>query len=171
MLCPACDAEGTRPLRTFTAATAAQHFVPCEREPDRYGRLLAHLVKLWGQDYVDVLTCTSCGFGFAMPFIGGDEEFYALARDADPHYPADRWEFAETLQVVQRMDRPLRVAEIGAGHGAFLDKLRELPHASDIVAVDFDDGAVSTLVSKGYDACRGSLTDIAASGATFDVIC
>ena len=171
MRCPACDTDDARRLRRFPVAMAAQHFVPHERDPQRHDRLSSHLVQLWGRDHVEVRSCVDCGFGFAVPFIGGDETFYALAHNADPHYPADRWEFTETIQSLQRMDRPLRIAEVGAGDGAFLDMLRELRHASEVVAVDFDEGAVSTLLSKGYRAYRGSLADIAASGTTFDVVC
>ncbi len=115
--------------------------------------------------------CGSCGFGFAVPWVGGDETFYALAHNANPHYPADRWEFGETVRVLRQLDRPLRIAEVGAGHGAFLDQLTTLSHSSEIVAADFDAGAVSILRSKGYSAVLGSIADIAHAGKPFDVVC
>lgn len=171
MPCPACNTTSARPLRRFTAAIAAQHFIPRDRDPERYDRLRNHLVELWGQDHVEVFSCRGCGFGFAIPWVGGDETFYALAHNGAPHYPADRWEFRETMKILRQLDRPLRLAEIGAGNGAFLDQLRELRHASQVIAVDLDEGAVSSLRSKGYDAYRGTLADLATTGDTFDVVC
>jgi SAM-dependent methyltransferase len=64
--------------------------------------------------------------------------------------------------------RILRVLEVGAGHGAFLDAVRRLgPH--EILAADYDAGAVRVLRQKGYEAIVGSLADI--SAGTFDVVC
>jgi SAM-dependent methyltransferase len=127
-------------------------------------------MRLWGQDHVDVWSCDRCGFGYAVPFLGGDAEFYALAHEGDPHYPDDRWEFAETLEALAGLPPPGRVAEIGAGHGAFLNRLRtQYPH-SDVVAADFDRGAVAALRARGYQAHLGSLDDVKAHGP-FDVVC
>jgi SAM-dependent methyltransferase len=124
---------------------------------------------LWNQDTVEVQKCPSCGFGFTVPWVGGDPAFYALAHEGDPHYPANRWEFGESLNALKALSRPLRLAEVGAGDGAFLDLLED---GCDIVATDFDLGAVSRLRAKGYDAIAGSLIDLAKRGdAPFDAVC
>lgn len=171
MRCPACGTHDTRQVHRHTAAIAAQHFVPQERDPRRHAKLRTHLADLWGQDHVDVQVCNGCDFGFAVPWVGGDERFYALAHKGEPHYPEDRWEFGETLAALREWDRPVRLAEVGAGHGAFLDRLATLGHPNEILAADFDEGAVRTLRSKGYAALRGSLADLAAQGGNFDVVC
>jgi SAM-dependent methyltransferase len=109
-------------------------------------------------------------FGYAVPWVGGDARFYELAYAGDPHYPADRWEFGRTIKVLEgpAFKRRLRVLEVGAGHGAFLDALRRLgPH--EIFAADYDAGAVRRLREKGYKAIVGSLADI--SAGSFDVVC
>jgi SAM-dependent methyltransferase len=124
---------------------------------------------LWKQDHVDVVACPQCGFGFTVPWVGGDAEFYALAHDGDPHYPSERWEFGETVAALSAFPRPLKLAEVGAGDGAFLDLLDD---RCEIVAADFDRGAVARLTAKGYQASVGSLDELRRSdSAPFDVVC
>jgi SAM-dependent methyltransferase len=178
MNCPACGDGHGRLLRTHDAEAAAQHFVPRGRDPVRHATLVGHLTALWGgQGFVGIETCEACGFRFAVPWVGGDQRFYALVHLGEPHYPADRWEYGRTLQVLEggEFARPLRLLEVGAAHGAFLDRVRALPHgpAYDIMAADYDQGAVRRLREKGYPALVGSLGDVRAArgGSRFDVIC
>jgi 2-polyprenyl-3-methyl-5-hydroxy-6-metoxy-1,4-benzoquinol methylase len=170
MVCPACKNGVGRLLRRHSVEMAAEHFVPRDRDPQRHERLVRHLRDvLWKQDTVEIQQCPSCGFGFAVPWAGGDPEFYSLAHQGDPHYPTSRWEFGKTLYALRAFSKPLRLAEAGAGDGAFLDLLGD---GYDVVAADFDLGAVSRLRAKGYDALVGSLSDLAERGdRPFDAIC
>lgn len=168
--CPACGGPGAVVTDRHSATAAAQHFVPRQRDPRRHEALVGHLHDLWGQDYVELRSCRSCGFGYTVPWVGGDARFYALAHAGDPHYPANRWEFGQTIAALERPDhgRPLRLLEIGAGHGAFLDRVRPLgPH--ELTAADFDEGAVRRLREKGYQAIVGSVSEVSTTG--FDVVC
>jgi SAM-dependent methyltransferase len=178
MKCPACSEGEGHAFRKHSAEAAAQHFVPRERDAERHHLLVAHLQRLWnGQDFVETHLCPQCGFGFSVPWVGGDEQFYSLVHQGDPHYPDDRWEFKRTLAVLASptFARPLRLAEVGAGHGAFLNQVRTLPHGAehDIVAADFDRGAVQRLAAKGYCSLLGSLGDMreAFPDLRFDVVC
>jgi SAM-dependent methyltransferase len=168
--CPACDHPEGQLLHRHTVAAAAEHFVPRQRDPQRHAELIAHLRRLWGRDFVEVQLCAGCTFAYAVPWMGGDARFYELAYGGEPHYPADRWEFGQTIKVLERPEfkRPLRALEVGAGHGAFLDALRRLG-AHEIVAADYDAAAVRGLRAKGYEAIVGSLADISAGG--FDIVC
>ena len=167
--CPACGELDGRLLHRQTAADAAHHFVPRQRDPERHADLAVHLAALWGRDFVEVRICEACNFGYAVPWVGGDARFYELVHSGDPHYPGDRWEFGHTIEVLKRPEfkRPLRLLEVGAGHGAFLDRVRRLGR-HEIVAADYDAGAVDRLRKKGYEAIPGSLADIS---GTFDVVC
>jgi 2-polyprenyl-3-methyl-5-hydroxy-6-metoxy-1,4-benzoquinol methylase len=152
--------------------------VPRDRDPHRHRRLLEHIRTLWGdRDYVEIRQCTSCGFGFTDPWVAGDAEFYALVHEAKPHYPRDRWEFGKTIAAISRASpsQPLRLLEIGAGGGAFLDQVRQLPSGSEftLIGADYDEGAVAALESKGYAAVAGSVEDArtALGRTTVDVVC
>jgi len=176
MICPACRAAEGRPVQRHAAQAAAEHFVPRARDEARHRELVEHLRTLWGGDAVAIEQCEGCGFGYAVPWVGGDARFYALAHAGDPHYPRDRWEFGETIAALSR--RPgaggLRLLEVGAGDGAFLDRLRELPagRIGEVLAADFDAGGCRRMREKGYRAVERSLHDIATStDEPFDVIC
>jgi 2-polyprenyl-3-methyl-5-hydroxy-6-metoxy-1,4-benzoquinol methylase len=168
--CPACAGSERHVIRRHHVSVAAQHFIPWQRDRRRHEALLHHLHQLWGQDHVELHVCQTCRFGYAVPWIGGDARFYALVHAADPHYPADRWEFGQTLDVLRRPEfrRRLRVLEIGAGDGAFLDHVRDL-REHEITAVDYDEGAVRQLHKKGYDAVVGSVNDVSTTG--YDIVC
>lgn len=171
MLCPACACAPCEVRCRHTVEAAAEHFVPRERDPERHTELVEHLSSvLWKQDHVDVRECLSCGFGFSDPWVGGDPRFYALAHEGDPHYPGDRWEFGETLEALAgfEQDRERRLAEVGAGDGAFLDALGP---GFVVRAADFDAGAVQRLKGKGYAASLGSLDVLVGPDEPFDVVC
>lgn len=164
MRCPACLKGDGEPGRRFTVQQAAEHFVPQQRDPARHVAMVEHLRQLWDGDSVEIHGCPVCGFGFAVPWVGGDERFYGLAHQANPHYPSDRWEFGQTLK---ELNGPVTLAEIGAGDGAFLDQLQPMER---IVAADFDSGAVARLHEKGYEALQGSVADLIDRGP-FEVVC
>lgn len=170
MLCPACGESEGQLTNRHSATAAAEHFVPRARDRARHDALIDHLKALWGRDHVEVHECPSCGFGYAVPFVGGDADFYALAYAGDPHYPRDRWEFGRTLATLEEPEfaRRLRVLEIGAGHGAFLDRVRGLGE-HEITAADYDQSAVRRLRGRGYDTVAGSIRDVSATG--YDVVC
>jgi FkbM family methyltransferase len=108
---------------------------------------------------------------FSWPWVGGDEIFYKLVHGGGNLYPGDRWEFGETIDALK--GRAGRLLELGPGKGAFIHKLREAAGSRfDVVAADFDEGAVAELRATGITAIRGSLTDVAASNPEpFDVVC
>lgn len=170
MRCPACKDGHGATIRRYDAESAADHFVPRDRDPARHRQLVTHLREvLWEQDVVEVQRCGTCGFGFAVPWVSGDADFYAIAHQGDPHYPNKRWEFDVTLNVLKGFPRPLRLTEVGAGKGAFLKRLGE---GYDITAADFDEGAVMQLRAQGFDVVRGSLADLVNRGdPPSDVIC
>jgi SAM-dependent methyltransferase len=150
--------------------SAAEHFVPRARDPSRHERLVVHLRDvLWKQDIIEVQQCSVCGFGFGVPWVGGDADFYAIAHEGRPHYPSHRWEFGVTLDALRYMRAPLRLAEVGAGNGAFLKLLGDEYY---VTAADLDEGAVTQLRAQGFDAVRGSLSDLAGrADPPNDVVC
>jgi len=170
VLCPACAESEGQMIRRHSVTAAAEHFVPRERDRERHDALVDHLRALWAQDHVEVHVCPLCRFGYAVPFVGGGADFYALAYAGDPHYPRDRWEFGRTLVALKQPEFAgrLHVLEIGAGHGAFLDRVRGLGE-HEIAAADYDQGAVRRLCEKGYDAIAGSIRDVSTTG--YDVVC
>lgn len=151
--CPVCGSGRSRPSFAVTASEAAQHFVLREGNPERHAALRRHLVNLWGAEECVVRRCDECDFGYADPYVAGDATFYNLAYERAV-YPNDKWEFQRTLQDFEATQfKGLRVLEVGAGFGFFLDKVvdKYVPR-SGITALEFGDAAIATLKAKGYEA-------------------
>lgn len=167
-------------LRRFSVDAAAEHFVPSKRLPARNRQLKSVLLQLWkGRDFVEVRRCEACGFAFASPFVAGNPDFYNLVSGQDPHYPRHRWEFDLTLRSLRYFTRTgtrVRLIEAGAGDGGFLRQLTNssIGHLFDVLALEYDEGALRSLRKAGFRAERGSITSLAdksdAIGA-FHVIC
>ncbi len=120
--CPVCDAPcDPRPLETYDAAQAAAHFCPPGRDADRYARLERVVERLWDGGNATIHRCARCGFGFAMPFVGGDEAFYAILHE-QYGYPAWRWDYDVALEALHG-SRGGRALDVGAGTGNFLRSL------------------------------------------------
>ena len=145
--CPVCGAPcAGPPLVTYSADRAATHFCPRWRDQDRHDRLLRRINELWGSAEVRILECTACTFAFGDPFISGDEEFYAILHE-QMGYPEWRWDFSAALQHPYFASvSGRRVLDIGAGDGAFLERLGE---RWDRHAVEGSESTRSLLRAKG----------------------
>jgi SAM-dependent methyltransferase len=176
MACPVCLGSSIEEvIRTHSITAAAEYFIPAARSRDRHLELLAVLRRLWrGAEFCEVHRCGTCGFGFPIPYVAGDAEFYNLIYGGNPHYPANRWEFGQTISVLENLTNPGPIAllEAGAGEGWFLEALRR-SKGSDrfkITALEYDRAALKKLAARGFSARAGSLTDLGAS-EQFNVIC
>jgi SAM-dependent methyltransferase len=123
--CPVCDSACTTPpLYRYTVEQAAAHFCPPTRSTERNRRLRDCIARLWEESDCLILRCDQCGFGFAHPFVGGDEEFYGILHE-QKGYPAWRWDY--DVAVTEAIDKFTggKVLDIGAGVGNFLRRLNE----------------------------------------------
>lgn len=164
--CPACNVPLLgRPSHTYTVDQAAAHFCSPDRGRDRYERMLAVLKRLWGSDTCDVMHCGECGFGFTRPYVGGDEEFYAILHE-EHGYPRWRWDYDVAMRFAINPRLSGRVLDIGAGDGAFL---RGIGGAWDKSAIEASDTTREVLCAGGirvYD----TLSEAIREGASFDII-
>lgn len=174
MPCPVCASQSTDEIiRLHSIEAAAEQFLPASRSAERNRKLVAILKRLWGgSPSVEIHRCHTCGFGFPVPYAAGDAEFYNLVSGETPHYPVDRWEFHRTLDVLNGLPGELRLLEVGAGDGAFLKALRGRPGGErfNVLALEYDRGALAQLRQRGFDARAGSLSDLT-SDEQFDAIC
>jgi SAM-dependent methyltransferase len=121
--CPVCSTrcKGDT-LYRYTASQAASHFCPPARSTATHARLRACIERLWSGDSCAVFRCDACGFGFGHPFVGGDEEFYALLHES-VGYPKWKWDYDVGLSVSNDYKEGGRILDIGAGQGYFLRRL------------------------------------------------
>jgi len=174
--CPVCISPSTdEVIRIHSLTAAAEHFIPAARSPNRNRQLMAVLRRLWsGAESVEVHRCNSCGFGFPVPYVAGDVEFYNLVSGGSPHYPSHRWEFRKTIAILEQLPNPdpIELLECGAGEGWFLEALRASRRGDRfrISALEYDRAAIAKLHERGFTARAGSLTSLDAS-ERFDVVC
>ena len=171
--CPACHARTAQRLYRTDADGAAQHYVLREVDPDRHRALRDHIATLWDGPTCDVLRCTACGFGFARPFVAGDERFYTLAYQRTG-YPADRWEFGRTLGAIDRsgLAPGFSALEVGAGDGAFLRRLapsRTPPGRA--LATEFSDYGRQSVAALGVRCLDADVRALSPDEGPFDVLC
>jgi SAM-dependent methyltransferase len=176
--CPICSFTNGKLLYTVSSEEAAQHFVLKEVNPIRNKELADHITGLWGQQTCDVVSCDSCDFIFASPYVAGDANFYILAYERTG-YPEWKWEYQQTAYAISEIashsdQSPLRLLEIGAGDGAFVRKISpEIVSQENILCLEFSDYGRNRIRDHGIE-CRGD--DIRSLGVStfeqqFDVIC
>jgi SAM-dependent methyltransferase len=165
--CPACKAAiDSPPIHRYLAEQAAAHFCPPSRNAERYERLLRVVQRLWGGDAAYVYACGPCGFGFGWPYVGGDEEYYAILHE-QAGYPVDRWEYGLTIRSAMTQTAVGNVLDIGAGDGAFL---KQVPATWRKYATEGSATTRHRLTSSGI-ACFSSTGDaIARMPSGFQVV-
>jgi len=163
MPCPVCLSPSTdEVIRSHSIIAAAEHFVPAARSLDRNKRLIEILNRLWkGAQSVEVHRCRSCGFGFPIPYVAGDIEFYNVAY-GESHYPRDRWEFRQTIAALELRNGSGALLEVGAGEGWFLKMLQagRLGKRYGMEALEYDRAAIMKLQHRGFTAREGSIADL-----------
>jgi SAM-dependent methyltransferase len=169
--CPACLDPATTLAREHSVAEAATHLISRRRDAPRHDRLQAELQTLFGAERVEVRHCSACGFWFAHPFVSGTPEIYNLITNGAEHYPANRFEFDQTIAALG--GDALDVLEIGAGDGAFLRKLRGAGIRGRLCATEYDDGSIQKLRAvPGAEAFKLSPQELtAAAPGRFGAVC
>lgn len=121
--CPVCQhACKSEPLYRYSVNEAAAHFCPPDRDRDRNQRIRECIRRLWQSNDCEILRCDECGFAFGYPFVGGDEEFYAILHEQRA-YPSWRWDYEVALDEAISKFRRGKVMDVGAGAGVFLSAL------------------------------------------------
>lgn len=171
--CPVCASHLITQRATMTSDEAAQHFVLREELPERHESLRSHIEGLWHGKTCALMSCDACDFGFAWPYVAGDDCFYNLAYPT-VGYPGRKWEFERTLVSLDRtIIRAGKALEIGAGFGYFLGRISPRLVAPEVIlAVEYNEECQRVLKEKGYHVLA---TDVRSDEflqfeAQFDVI-
>ena len=158
--CPVCGNANTAFVHVFSAEDAAQRFVLRDTDPQRHEALVQTIRGLWNRDSCEIRRCRDCDFGFTVPFVGGDPQFYSLAYPVND-FPRDKWEYERTVQALrQTFAAPSdgKILELGAGSGKFLEKIvPSLFARENTTAVDFDAANAQALRAAGYRTLHGDI--------------
>jgi 2-polyprenyl-3-methyl-5-hydroxy-6-metoxy-1,4-benzoquinol methylase len=148
--CPACRSnEEKQIINQYYYDQTAKYFCPPSRDKSRSERYANAVKRLWKQDIGYFLRCKVCDFGFGYPFIGGDDEFYDIVHEQSD-YPKNRWEYDLTIDEFFTKTPVLKILDIGAGGGFFLDKVK----CPQKFAMEGSETNRTLLKEKGYHVFR-----------------
>jgi SAM-dependent methyltransferase len=144
-------------------------------QPEQSERISGQIRSLWGSDLCEFRQCLNCGYGFARPYIAGNEEIYSSLYYKHFSYPEDKWEYEQSLGIIRQLDLPDHPAllELGAGNGSFLDRLSSLGFPSKgLFSTEFSASGAEEIRKKGYHCSGKALRELTDEELPrFDVIC
>jgi SAM-dependent methyltransferase len=116
-------------------------------------------------DY-DIVRCADCALVYADPMQAGGAVLYDWLTSFPKYHAQGRWEWARIKGVLAAEARPLRLLELGAGQGDFLETLKDLPRIT-AQGIDLSESSVKKAQARGLDVRRESLEQVivAAAGA------
>ena len=171
--CPICYSSNAHILWSASSEQSAQHFKLKEVDRQRFLELASHIESLWRQHTCEVVCCDNCGFCYSNPYIAGDERFYTLASGGSG-YPAWKWEYQLTYEVLEKSSDGFNLLEIGAGDGAFVRRIAPaLTPKQNVVCTEFSDYGRNQIRTYGI-ACFSEdirVCDSPELNEYFDVVC
>ena len=153
--CPVCASDCVN-IRGVTAADSAAHFVSEREDAARNARVEASIIKIWGGAKAEIVRCRTCGLRFSNPTVGGNSEFYSQAFKRSGGYPRAKWDFDRTIQETRQMQLS-NVVEVGAGPGAFVEKIAS--PSVRVTAFEYDVESLEKLRALGAIAVQGDFRD------------
>ena len=144
-------------------------------QPGQSKKISGQIRSLWGSGHCEFRQCLNCGYGFARPYIAGNEEIYSTLYYRHFSYPETKWEFERSIGIIRELDLPDHPAllEVGAGNGSFLDRVssRGFP-ATGLYSTEFSVAGAEEIRNKGYHCSGKDIWDLADEELPpFDVIC
>lgn len=120
-------------------------------------------------DY-DIARCADCALVYADPMQAGGAALYDWLTSFPKYHARGRWEWARIKDVLAAEARPLRLLELGAGQGDFLETLKDLPRVT-AQGIDLSDSSVRKAQARGLDVRRESLEQVIVEAAgTYDAV-
>ncbi|RLD29645.1 MAG: hypothetical protein DRI70_02125 [Bacteroidetes bacterium] len=171
--CPVCNSNDTKRVYQVDAGTAGSMVIP--DNPEQSLRISEEIESLWQSNRVEFLRCTHCMFGFAWPFLAGNDKIYSALYYKDFSYPADKWEYDRAIEIIGNLDLSpdSSLLELGAGNGSFLDKVATIIQDKQyIYSTEYSNAGVEEIKRKGYNCFNKSISDLPAPNLPeFDIIC
>ncbi len=160
--CPICYSKDCSLVNKYSSKESAEIICPPTRNKDRFKRLVKVIEDLWQQDHCEIYRCSNCKFGFAIPFLGGNEKYYSILHE-QMGYPKWRWEYSLALKEINGTNNA-RIVDIGAGEGNFL---LDLPSNFDRYAIESSSTTIGKLAKNGIKGHK-SIEDLEGQ---FDYFC
>ena len=172
MKCPVCNSRSLIRIFSINSKEAAENFFP--ESPEKAKELKFNIRKLWNGDNCGFYSCSDCKFEFAWPFTPADIDTYSILYFKESFYPNDKWEYSRTLRTLKNINesKNANVLEIGAGNGAFLNKISGVFFDSgNIYSTEYSLEGFNSIRNKGYHCYKLNLKALEKEvSVKFDVI-
>lgn len=172
--CPVCLNETGFLLYEVDSDQASQHFAKKEVDKIRHAHLKTKIENLWRNQKCKIVCCNKCNFVFAEPYTSGDAEFYKLSLPGITNYPKVKWEYNITREALKTIltSTSIKLLEIGAGNGAFIDLISDLIKVKDVTTTEYSLSGLKSMHNKGITALNTDVRNLNEKYANyFDVIC
>lgn len=171
--CPVCNSKHTQKVFSLTSGKAGSLFIP--DKPELSFRISREIEALWKSNHCEFHKCTNCMFGFAWPFIAGNEKIYSALYYKDFSFLADKWEYDRAIEIIRDLDLSTdsTLLELGAGNGSFLDKVSTIINdKSQIYSTEYSSAGVEEIQRKGFKCYNKSISELQKENLPeFDIIC
>lgn len=158
--CPVCSGPGAV-IRRLGAAEIARGLAAVFGQSPPAGAVPG--------DY-DIVRCADCALVYADPMQAGGAVLYDWLTSFPKYHAQGRWEWARIKDVLAAEARPLRLLELGAGQGDFLETLKDLPRVT-AQGIDLSESSVKKAQARGLDVRRESLEQVIVEAAgTYDAV-
>lgn len=139
--------------------------IPSKAITKAYRQTVGVVLKVDFPDQVLLAKCHSCDLKYFHPMMTGDESFYEALQKYEWYYLSEKEEFQVASAQIYPTDE---VLEIGAGRGAFLEKIK----CKSYVGLEFSEAAVAMAQNKGIEVRKESLTcHLTQNLQRYDVVC
>ncbi len=159
--CPVCNSEHTHSVFSLDAHTAGSMIIP--NNPEQSLRISQEIESLWQSNHGEFHSCSDCRFGFAWPFIAGNDKIYTTLYYKHFSYPADKWEYKRTIEIIHNLDLSpdSTLLELGAGNGSFLDKVSTIiKEKGQIFSTEYSSAGMEEIRRKGFNCYNKSLLEL-----------
>lgn len=177
--CPVCSHSENRLLYKVSSQEAANHFLITQGvDPNMGDTVTKKINDLWNKDTAAVVLCNNCGFGFADPFVAGDQEFYNLLPHASAEGPENwKWEFDKAYSKIDEISAnhpDLTLLEIGASTGDFVKRIAGIIPKQNIFCLEHSEIGVDSIKKANIEAHSWDFRDLKNQkefSKRFDVVC
>lgn len=159
--CPLCHGDG-KPERFITIGKFA-----IDEMIDEWVKRAKFnpIADVYRHSFLEERRCLNCGLHFYNYHLPDSALFYEKLMDNIDYYTQFRWEYGSAAKIIGKL-KPKSLLDIGAGHGAFLERIRYMvPH---IVASEYNQKAEQVCREKGFETYS---EDISVINEKFDIVC
>ena len=144
--CPLCGGYQWTAIRTYSMQSIGRYW-------KTLGYQLEHEHKNLPSELVE-RRCLHCGLHFFDPCLTGTSNLYERLATVPWYYASHKWEFDEALKFLAAQP-PMRVLEIGCGHGDFLKQARRF--STEVTGLEFSKKALEACRARGLNVVLGSV--------------